>query len=270
VEDFAERAGDFLTRRIERHVLAGVLLDARRGRYDAPGPFAIGVGADGSVRAAALRTPPRQLLVTDLGEAATVAFVDAWLAQDPLLPGVAGPTATARAIAAAWAHRTGGTARCRMRQAMHALAEVHHPPRPAEGRLRAATVAERDLLVGWQREFAAQMGIGALIDVARGIDARLARGGQFVWDVGGPVSMVGHTQQVAGVVRIGPVYTPPALRGRGYASSAVATVSRRVLAGGAQRCMLNTDVDNPTSNKIYASVGYRPFCAWEEHEFLRP
>lgn len=268
--EFAERVGDFLSARIERHLLAIVLLDARRGRYDGAGPFAVGFDERGVVCAAALRTPPRQMLVTELDDGPAGELVEAWLADDPLLPGVAGPTATVRAIAAAWSRRTGGTTRCRMRQAMHALSEVTDPPRPATGRLRQATAGDRDLLVGWQNAFATDVGVGAFVDAARSIDARLARGGQFVWDDGGPVSMVGHAQPVAGVVRIGPVYTPPELRGRGYASSAVADVSRFALAGGAQRCALNTDLANPTSNRIYASIGYRAFCDWEEHELVLP
>jgi predicted GNAT family acetyltransferase len=68
-------------------------------------------------------------------------------------------------------------------------------------------------------------------------------------------------------VRIGPVYTPPERRARGYAGSAVAAASRRALAGGADTCMLFTDLSNPTSNKIYAEVGYTPAGSWEEHTF---
>jgi predicted GNAT family acetyltransferase len=33
--------------------------------------------------------------------------------------------------------------------------------------------------------------------------------------------------------------------------------------------MLYTDLANPTSNKIYADVGYRRFGEWEEMEFTR-
>jgi hypothetical protein len=86
----------------------------------------------------------------------------------------------------------------------------------------------------------------------------------MVWDDGQPVSMIGLAPEVAGVVRIGPVYTPPPHRRRGYAGSAVAAASRRALAGGAARCMLFTDLANPTSNKIYAEVGYRRVADWEE------
>lgn len=85
----------------------------------------------------------------------------------------------------------------------------------------------------------------------------LARERLFVWDDHGPASMVSLSPIVAGVTRLGPVYTPPELRRRGYASSAVAAASRRALAEGGRRCALFTDLSNPTSNKIYDDVGYR-------------
>jgi predicted GNAT family acetyltransferase len=81
------------------------------------------------------------------------------------------------------------------------------------------------------------------------------------------VSLLGRTVAVAGVPRIGPVYTPPALRRRGYASTAVAALSRRQFDDGARRIVLFTDLANPTSNKIYAQVGYRRLADYEEHAF---
>ena len=79
--------------------------------------------------------------------------------------------------------------------------------------------------------------------------------------------MVATSPTVAAVTRLGPVFTPVEYRRRGYASTAVAAVSRRVLAAGADRCALFTDLGNPTSNKIYADVGYRRLSDWEEHLF---
>jgi predicted GNAT family acetyltransferase len=60
-----------------------------------------------------------------------------------------------------------------------------------------------------------------------------------------------------GVARIGPVYTPPALRGRGYGSAATAAATRDVLEEAAVP-VLYTDLANPTSNKIYQQLGYYP------------
>jgi predicted GNAT family acetyltransferase len=58
-------------------------------------------------------------------------------------------------------------------------------------------------------------------------------------------------------IRVSFVYTPPELRGRGYASACVAAVSGRALASGKSFCTLYTDLANPTSNSIYQRVGYR-------------
>ncbi|MGW5014070.1 GNAT family N-acetyltransferase, partial [Micromonospora chalcea] len=60
-----------------------------------------------------------------------------------------------------------------------------------------------------------------------------------------------------GVARVGPVYTPPEQRGRGWAGNAVAEVSRLLTAEGARVCLF-TDQANPVSNRLYAGLGFRP------------
>ena len=59
------------------------------------------------------------------------------------------------------------------------------------------------------------------------------------------------------MARVGPVYTPPEHRGRGYASAAVAGVSERLLEQGVRVCLF-TDQANPTSNRIYTALGFEP------------
>ena len=89
---------------------------------------------------------------------------------------------------------------------------------------------------------------------------KLSYGGVTVWEAGGgPVSIAGVTRQVAGMVRIGPVYTPPEARGRGYASAATAAVAAAPRSRRARRrSLLYTDLANPVSNSIYQRIGYRP------------
>ncbi|MCY7374290.1 MAG: hypothetical protein LH461_11440, partial [Spirochaetaceae bacterium] len=79
----------------------------------------------------------------------------------------------------------------------------------------------------------------------------------WVDEAGERVHLTGANPPSFGVARLGPVYTPPAQRGRGWASNAVAEVSRRIQAEGARICLF-TDQANPTSNAIYAALGYRP------------
>jgi predicted GNAT family acetyltransferase len=269
-EEFAAHAGAFLEGRVECNVMATVLIRTRRAGALAQSPlFARGVDDDGQVLAAALRTPPWPLLPSELEPHDAGALMEQWLAHDPAVPGVVAPTATARALAAAWSSRTSGRASCRLREAMHLLTEVREPPRPATGTLRLAGEGDAPLLGQWERAFLAEAGVGVASEAERTVARRLAEGAQLLWDDGGPVSTVVLSPEVAGTVRVGPVYTPPQRRGRGYASSAVAAACRRAMAAGARRCMLFTDLANPTSNRIYADVGFRRGGEWEEHAFER-
>jgi predicted GNAT family acetyltransferase len=68
-------------------------------------------------------------------------------------------------------------------------------------------------------------------------------------------------------IRIGAVYTPKALRRRGYASTLVAALSQAQLTAGRTFCFLFTDLANPTSNKIYQDIGYMPVCDVDEYRF---
>ena len=271
--EFAARTERLLSARLECNVLATVLMSVLDGAHREPRPtFVYGQRDDGGEETvfAAMRTPPFPLLASPVDESGADDLMELWLRADPELASVSGATHTARAIAGAWANRTGGTTHCRMSEAMHVLEEVRDPPRPAPGTLRLPRIEERDLLVAWMEEFVGEANLIGAAHARAMVDARLRHDGLMVWDDGLPVSMIGLAPGVAGVVRIGPVYTPPPQRRRGYAGSAVAAGSRRALAGGAERCMLFTDLTNPTSNKIYAEVGYRRVGDWEEIALERP
>ena len=224
--EFAARTERLFSERIECNVLATVLMNVLDGVHaDFPPVLAYGVGDGDEVRFGALRTPPWPILASPL-ESGAAEFVELWLTGDPEVDGVTSVPPTARAIAAAWEQQTGGTARRRLREAMHILDEVRDPPRPAAGELRLAGAADRSLLVGWMRDFVTEAGVAGATQAEAMIDGRMRRHGLLVWDDELPVSMVGVTPEVAGVVRIGPVYTPPPQRRRGYAGSAVAAASR--------------------------------------------
>ena len=85
--------------------------------------------------------------------------------------------------------------------------------------------------------------------------------GYTIWEDGGePVSMSGYGGRTPNGIRIGPVYTPPEHRGRGYATSLVAEQSARLLREGRMFCFLYTDLANPTPNAIYERIGYARVC----------
>jgi RimJ/RimL family protein N-acetyltransferase len=269
-EKFADRARGFLEARIERNVLATVLGDILEGRYrDSPPLFAYATDVKGGIAAAALRTPPWYLLAVGFDPESAGALIDRWLAEEPDLPGVTGTPESNRAIAQAWTDRTGGSTRTVRRMAVHQLGEVRDPPRLAPGSLRRPAADERGLMIEWMQEFARDAEVvGARTESM--VDGRMTDGLLHVWDHNGPVSLVGLNHAVAGVVRIGPVFTPREYRRRGYAGTAVAAASRMAVAGGARTCILSTDLANPTSNKVYAEVGYARVVDWEELALVMP
>ena len=93
---------------------------------------------------------------------------------------------------------------------------------------------------------------------------RLAAGQLRVWDDDATVS--GLSAPIGCVVRVGPVFTPPERRVHGYASALVAAVSSDVRSAG-HRCILYTDLHNPTSNSIYRKIGYQAVAGGVAYEF---
>jgi predicted GNAT family acetyltransferase len=274
-EAFAAVAGPFLAAELEREQLARVLEGVLQGRYVEHANHFLAVrGGGGELIAVALRTPPQSLMCTALPDPASslaTELIDVWVARDPDVVGVGAEPATARAIAASWARRTGGESRLEVRMAMHAASVIEDPPRPVAGRLRLAAPAERALLVRWWRAFYAEAEPLHPDDAEQDVAARYGDRSLYLWEDGGePVSLICGRPTGNGYGWIGPVYTPPDLRRRGYAGAGVAATSRRLLDAGASRCMLFTDLDNPTSNKIYHEVGYRRFADWEHHRFTPP
>lgn len=269
-EEYIEHAGGFLARRpIEHNVLATVVAGLEPSESTRAPVFAwVEGGGRGEVCAAALRTPPRRLLASTMTAEAADALMGELLEADPELPGVNGPQPAASHLAEAWRRRTGGTVEPRMSQAIYWLGRVSEPRHRPAGHPRLADRADRDLLVAWTRAFADEARVDAA-DVERTIDRRLGVGRLLVWDDRGVVSMVGISPPVAGVVRLGPVYTPPQRRCRGYATALVAEVSRRALAADATTCMLYADLANPASNSVYRSVGYRRSTGAQEYLFRR-
>jgi hypothetical protein len=180
---------------------------------------------------------------------------------------VNGALPAARTFADETARLAGGRVDVAQHTRLHELAELV-PPAPVPGRLVVATEDDIALATAWFEAF-----MGDADEQAgrpRGSSAheapdrddmlrRLRAGTLWFWvdPAGARVHLTGANPPSFGVARVGPVYTPPEQRGRGWASAGVAEVSRRLQEQGVRVC-LYTDQANPTSNKIYAALGYRP------------
>ncbi len=74
---------------------------------------------------------------------------------------------------------------------------------------------------------------------------------------GVPVSFSGFNARLPDVVQIGGVFTPPALRSRGWARAAVASQLAAVIVEGVSRAILFTGEDNPAGQRAYQAIGFR-------------
>jgi predicted GNAT family acetyltransferase len=220
---------------------------------------------------AALMTPPHNLVLYghrgDPRQAAR-ALVRSLLRGSWEVPGVFGPGEVAAAVAEAWAQATGSWYSLAGRQRVYELREVGIPV-PKRGRLRPATENDVELVAGWHYGFHREIFERTDREQARrAAEARVQAGDIFLWEDGRAVSMAMKTRPTRRGISVSLVYTPPELRGRGYATACVGELSRTLLEAGWAFCALFADLANPTSNRIYGRIGYRPVCDYKEYQFV--
>jgi uncharacterized protein len=237
----------------------------------------------GEVVAAALRTPPYNLVLARPRSAAALAALAEGVAGEEI-PGVTATEPEVHEFAALWSRRSGAAGRVNMRQGVYALEQVDPLPEVA-GSARVATDVDYDLALRWWIAFGEEVLHAPASTGGKAAGARAERqgggpgredaeqnvrhklssptGGFLLWEnAGAPVSLAGWGGPTPNGIRIGPVYTPPELRGRGYATALTAELSQQLLdgrlyPGGRRFCFLYTDLANPTSNAIYERIGYR-------------
>ncbi len=271
--EFYQRTEAFLlAHEAEHNLLLG--FGARLARHpdpDAQPPFLATVEDGGSIVLAAMMTPPHNLVLSRTDEPAALApLADELRRRYPALPGVLGPAGVSRAFAETWQWVSGQSYHPGVAQRIFQLDAVR-PVEGMPGELRRATPADRDLVTDWLAAFHREA-LGEMPDrgtVERAADRRLTSdtNALYLWHDGEPVSMAGISGPTPNGIRVNAVYTPPERRGRGYASACVAALSQRMLDSGRRHCFLFTDLANPTSNRIYQAIGYRPVCDVDEYRF---
>jgi GNAT superfamily N-acetyltransferase len=260
VGEFWSAAGEFLRSRPVEHTLSLSLTDTLRKRdlhfYGRGDPIFGWFESAGGVRAACLQTPPHPLIIT-AAPAGAVPELASLLAGRPL-PGVNAPAADGDAFAGVWRRRTGAAVTIGKQTRLFRL-DALAPPAPwPPGKARVVAATDRELLLHWLKSFHDDLGEPDH-DPGKTVDDRISYGGLTLWELDGdPVSLAGASRMESGVVRVAPVYTPPDLRGRGYAGAVTSAVTQAALATGADDVVLFTDVANPTSNGLYQRLGYRP------------
>ena len=181
------------------------------------------------------------------------------LSTDSDYPGVIGPDLTAR-----WftdrARELGFQFLEPEPQQIYSISNIPRYP-GSLGHARPATIADAALLTDWLLAFREEAAPHDPIPSREELE-QAARGERFLfWIVDGQaVSMAGIVRRLKTSAAITGVYTPPELRGRGYAGSATAATVERIYAEGRKIACLYADLRNPASNRCYAKIGFTPVC----------
>jgi RimJ/RimL family protein N-acetyltransferase len=252
--DFLERHQPALERDEVRHNV--ILANFGRLRLDHPPDLLRWtLGAAG---ACAVQAPGYPIVLGELTRAQCRALADETRILD--YPGVVGPDRTALWFAER-AIELGVTFLEPIPQQIHVLRDKPNYP-GAPGYARVIVPADVELFADWTIAFLRE----AVPHDAPPSRERLAQiateGRHQFWIVGGqPVSTAGIVRRTRHAAAIASVYTPPALRGRGYAGSVTAAVVERIFAEGKSAACLYTDLRNPASNRCYAKIGFKPVCS---------
>jgi len=280
VAAFYQRAEPYLMQHEAEHCLmlgicSALLSNMQRLESE---PYLATVEDAGDVITVALRTPPYNIVFSLTAPGHSVGQVTALFATDAhtvyeTLTGVLAPSATSRAFCDEWQRLTRQSYQLALSERIYRLDRVI-PVNGVPGEMRKAQETDRALLERWIVEFEHEALTDERINPHEWVDELLTSPpdmrGLNVWVDGQPVTMVGHNGPTPRGMRIGPVYTPPAHRRKGYASACTAAVTQLLLDGGRQACFLFTNLANPTANHIYQEIGYRPVEDVEMYTFGAP
>lgn len=232
-------------------------------RYGRQPPLLLSVLEQNNPVGVAVMTPPRRIVLSKFvahSKGAMVHLVRYLLKANAAIPGVVGPASAAQAFSACWAQAVPSAApREAMRMRVFEARTVADVPLAA-GALRLASMDDHPLMAQWMDAFS-QEALGEPADLdgaAKSADLFIANGHLHIWDCNGPVSIAKAARPMLNGIAINAVYTPPAQRNKGYATSCVASLTKKLLAEHYSFCSLFADLSNPTANSIYAKIGYVP------------
>jgi predicted GNAT family acetyltransferase len=271
---FTERVEPFLMQDEAAHsLILGICSSLKLpNTYDEP-PYLAYCEDEGQIVGVAMRTPPFKFILSRMThEGAVEDFARDACKLYGELPGAIGLKETVATFADCWQRLTGQAHRLNRAERLYRVDNVI-PVNGVSGEYRSAAEDDLETMTQWLMAFAAEaLDSAAPEDAERNARLRLesdpaVRGMRFWVDDGRPVSMAGYGGLTPHGIRIGPVYTPPEYRGRGYASALTAALSQELLDRGRSFVTLFTDLSNPTSNHIYQMVGYKPVCDVDEYRF---
>ena len=226
--------------------------------------------ANGAVALVAACTPPHNIVLYESGnrpnDAAVKLLCDELKSIGFTPPGVVAERGLARRFAEAYADGCGYHMHMSLNaMRLDSLNEIEIAP----GNCRPLSEDDLYFTPYWERAFGEECRVEAY-SIPANVErqsARIDKETHYIWEDGHPVSQAVHVRSTQNGAALGGVYTPPHYRGKGYASSVVAALSRILLSRGNKFCCLFADALNPISCGIYRKIGYYDLCVLNEIRF---
>jgi predicted GNAT family acetyltransferase len=225
------------------------------------------IESDGEIVAVALRTPPKNLILSHIKDFQAIELLAQSLHSIAELPGIIAPKDEAEAFSLAWHSLTNQVYRIKHTLRVFQLEKVQKLG-ANNGFLRPVTSSDIELLTAWYQAFSLEALGGIELDSEVWVKRVLKWGNAYFWEDEKPVCLACCSGTTVNGASIGPVYTPPEYRRRGYGSACVSALSQTLLNQGHKFCFLFTDLANQTSNHIYQEIGYQHVGDWREYSFL--
>lgn len=270
--DFLNEAQDFLEQNeAANNVILGNCLRLRNKKIESSiQPYFASIEENGNITLVAMITPPFPITLYSLKLITKdeISFLVHDLIDKNIdVPGVMAPLELAKLFASTWSKLKGLKIIDGMNMRVYELVKVDHP-QYCQGEFRVAKEEDLKIVSTWIYNLEKDEGSDIAYEKAYAMaKSKITNGELYVWEDKVPVSMACTARPTTNGIVVNMVYTPSELRGRGYASSCVASLSQHLLNTGFKFCSLFTDLSNPTSNSIYMKVGYNPICDYKEYSF---
>lgn len=261
VQRFLEKASVFLSRERSTH---SFLLSLAQRYINSGKSVHLAVQAldqNRKTRVVGLQTESdRPMIISKTSARDASLFAEALSSQVEVLSGINGPAHSADVFSETWRARKSCQSKVILNLRLFELLKVKEPKKPS-GFFRPAETRDEEVLFKWliafHNEAVPHDPVSTPEERYRLIREGTRKSQWFVWeDDGECVCFLGSMRETETERWIGPVYTPPELRGRGYGSALVAAVGQQIVDSG-KKGMLFTDLTNPTSNGIYSAVGFQ-------------
>ncbi len=280
IEEFYTICYNFLEEHeAENNLIFGILETLRTNIYaydSTQAPELVAIFDNKDIVLVSIRTPPYNQIISYTKKKDSIPVLVEFLAETGAeIPGVLGFKDGALLFATLWAEKHRKNKILNMNERMYKLEKVN-PQTIGKNIFEVAIEENLDLLIHYAQNFAQEVFANTSQDQIEKNQVHLAKGMEkwITEKIIYVLKVHNHIVSIAKASRDTPngrsitlVYTPPKYRRKGYATELVAKLCQSIFDEGKKYCFLFTDLTNPTSNKIYMNVGFKPIMDVDEYRF---